>query len=319
MLGLLLMIGIWVWCRERGCPCLDVPVRTDYEKELVARHELEHPRADVTVELDGSSALDGSGMVLMQKGFPASNAHPGALPSGGIGSSASGLSNVAVASPASVMFEGELRRTMTDAGGQTQVCPPPPRQHAEAARSQLCVWAAACGSSCTRCAAGCAHAHGCQGVLAPAGCRVRPQARHLSAPSAVMQRRPDRCTQRCAPTLGGTRRRRRHEARGACADGGGGLTGWARVQLQVLEEIGRGAYGVVHRGSWKTLRVTVKKIPFPSGSGGSAPTEYANSAWSCAHPNIIKTFHCEVRPPSCRRAAARMKPGLPNTRTGRAP
>jgi formylmethanofuran dehydrogenase subunit E len=67
-------------------------------------------------------------------------------------------------------------------------------------------------------------------------------------------------------------------------------------QLQIQEEIGRGAYGVVHRGTWKSLRVTVKTILFRGQPHGSnAALEYANAAMLSAHPNIIKTFYCEVR------------------------
>lgn len=85
-------------CRNR-LPCRDAPVKGEHDR---VRMELENPRTDVTVDLGGSSAIDGphSGIVMPSSKISAMH---GEQPS-----------------PAD-RLEEELRKTMSDAGGESQV------------------------------------------------------------------------------------------------------------------------------------------------------------------------------------------------------
>ena len=94
--GLLLLC----YCCRNRLPCRGAPVRGEMDR---VRMELENPRTDVTVDLGGSSALDG--------------AHSGGvhLPPSKIGAM-----HGEQPSPAD-RLEEELRKTMSDAGGESQV------------------------------------------------------------------------------------------------------------------------------------------------------------------------------------------------------
>lgn len=63
--------------------------------------------------------------------------------------------------------------------------------------------------------------------------------------------------------------------------------------------IGSGAHGDVYRGVWKTLRVAIKSITFYGPAGSAALEDYATSALSCVHANIVKTLQCFVCFPLC--------------------
>ena len=97
MLAALLLL---CYCCRNRLPCRDAPVKGEVDR---VRMELENPRTDVTVDLGGSSAIDGghSGGVYMPP-------------------SKIGAMHGEQPSPAD-RLEEELRKTMSDAGGESQV------------------------------------------------------------------------------------------------------------------------------------------------------------------------------------------------------
>ncbi|KXZ43669.1 hypothetical protein GPECTOR_83g281 [Gonium pectorale] len=99
-------------------------------------------------------------------------------------------------------------------------------------------------------------------------------------------------------------------AAGTAAAGGTqpGSSAPALLRVTVTGELGRGAQGVVYRGTWRGLPVAIKNVLFQhhprlGGGGGSGPdpraaralAEAAISA-SLSHPNIVATYTYMLQP-----------------------
>lgn len=74
--------------------------------------------------------------------------------------------------------------------------------------------------------------------------------------------------------------------------------GWCSAQ--VLAPLGHGAFGVVYSGLWRGLKVAVKTMVVQASSDPRQREriveEVAINASLSTHPNIVPTYHYDLRP-----------------------